>query len=169
MVDNLPFGGTCALRGCLPKELLVGEAQAPDYPPQMRGKAIDGEEPGIVWNELIEFKRAFTEPVPAMRGADYAKDGIEAHHGLARFRGLRSIEFGGEVQDGRFVPIETDAVPMRLGIPGEEHLLTSTGFFELDQLPGKIVDAARLPAWSLGYQLDVVTKTLSSEPAASFV
>lgn len=70
-----------------------------------------------------------------MRGADYAKDGIDAYHGLARFRGLGSIEVGGEVQDGRFVLIATGAVPMRLGIPGEEHLLTSTGLLGLDQLP----------------------------------
>ena len=41
--------------------------------------------------------------------------------------------------EGRFILIATGAVPMRLGIPGEEHLLTSTGFLELDRLPGKIV------------------------------
>lgn len=48
VVDNLPFGGTCALRGCLPKKVLVGVAQALDHPPRMRGKGIGGGEPGIV-------------------------------------------------------------------------------------------------------------------------
>lgn len=139
VVDNLPFGGTCALRGCLPKKVLVGAAQALDHSRRMRGKGIGGGEPGIVWNELIEFKRTFTEPVPAKREVDYAKDGIDAYHGRARFRGSRSIEVGGEVLEGRFILIATGAVPMRLGIPGEEHLLTSTEFLELDQLPRKIV------------------------------
>lgn len=39
----------------------------------------------------------------------------------------------------RFILIAVGAVPMRLGIPGEEHLITSTEFLELDQLPKKIV------------------------------
>ena len=41
--------------------------------------------------------------------------------------------------EGRFILIAVGAVPMRLGIPGEEHLITSTEFLELDQLPKKIV------------------------------
>ena len=166
VVDNLPFGGTCALRGHLPNEVQVGEAQALDHPPRVRGKGIGGEEPSIVWNELIEFERTFTEPVLAMRGADYAKDGIDAYHGRARFRGPRSIEVGGEVLEGRFILIATGAVTMRLGIPGEEHLLTSTGFLELDRLPRKIVDDVCLPVRGLGHRFDVVTKTLSFGPSA---
>ena len=105
----------------------------------MRGKGIGGGEPSIVWNELIEFKRTFTEPVPAMREKDFAKSGIDAYHGRARFRGPRSIEVDGDVMAGRFILVATGAVPMRLGIPGEEHLLTSRGFLELDRLPSKIV------------------------------
>ena len=56
-----------------------------------------------------------------------------------KFRGPRSIEVGGEVLAGRFILIAVGAVPVRLDIPGEEHLITSTEFLELDQLPKKIV------------------------------
>ncbi|MBC7604650.1 MAG: hypothetical protein H7255_18580 [Ramlibacter sp.] len=38
VVDNLPFGGICALRGCFPKEVLVGVAQALDRTRRTRGK-----------------------------------------------------------------------------------------------------------------------------------
>ena len=139
VVDHLPFGGTCALRGCLPKKVLVGVAQALDHSRRMRGRGIGGGEPSIAWNALIEFKRTFAEPVPAMREADYAKDGIDQYHGRARFRGPRSIEVGDQVLEGRFVLVATGAAPMTLGIPGEEHLLTSTGFLDLDRLPRRIV------------------------------
>lgn len=139
VVDNLPFGGTCALRGCLPKRVLVGVAQALDQARRLRGKGIGGGEPGIAWNELFEFKQTFAEPVPPTREAEFAKDGIESHRGRARFRGPRSIEVGGDVLEGRFILVATGAVPMHLSIPGEEHLLTSTGFLELERLPQKIV------------------------------
>ncbi len=139
VIDYLPFGGTCALRGCDPKKVLVGGADAIDHSRRMRGKGIAGGEPAIAWNELIEFKRTFTEPVPPLKEKSFAKNGIDAYHGRARFVGLRSVEVGGEVLEGRFVLIAVGAVPMRLGIPGEEHLLTSSEFLELDRLPENLV------------------------------
>lgn len=139
VIDHLPFGGTCALRGCDPKKVLVGAAEAIDHSRRMRGKGIAGGEPAIAWNELIKFKRTFTEPVPPMKEKNFAKNGIDAYHGRAKFRGPRSVEVGGEVLEGRFILIAVGAVPMRLDIPGEAHLITSTEFLELDQLPKKIV------------------------------
>lgn len=139
VIDHLPFGGTCALRGCDPKKVLVGAAEAIDRSRRMRGHGIAGSESAIAWNELIKFKRTFTEPVPAMKEKNFAKNGIDAYHGRAKFRGPRSVEVGGEVLEGRFILIAVGAVPIRLGIPGEEHIVTSTEFLDLDQLPRKIV------------------------------
>lgn len=139
VIDHLPFGGTCALRGCDPKKVLVGAAEAIDHTRRMRGNGIGAGEPGIVWNELIKFKRSFTDPVPPMKEQNFAENGIDVYHGRAKFCGPRSVEVGGEVLEGRFILIAVGAVPMRLGIPGEEHLTSSTGFLDLDQLPKKII------------------------------
>ena len=139
VIDHEPFGGTCAMRGCDPKKVLVGAVEAIDHSRRMRGKGIGGGEPKIAWNELIEFKRTFTEPVPAMKEKSFAKNGVDAYHGRAKFRGHHSVEVGGEVLEGRFILIAVGAVPMRLGIPGKDHIITSTEFLELDQLPKKIV------------------------------
>jgi glutathione reductase (NADPH) len=139
VIDHLAFGGTCALRGCDPKKVLVGAAEAIDHARRMRGKGIAGGEPVIAWNELIKFKRTFTAPVPEMKEKSFAENGIDAYRGRAKFRGPRSVEVAGEVLEGRFILIAVGAVPMRLGIPGEEYLITSTEFLELDQLPKKIV------------------------------
>jgi glutathione reductase (NADPH) len=105
----------------------------------MRGKGVAGGHPAIGWSELIKFKRSFTEPAPAIVEKSFAKNGIDAYHGRARFRGPRSVEVAGEALDGRFVLIAAGAVPIRLGMPGEEHIITSTEFLELDQLPDRIV------------------------------
>jgi glutathione reductase (NADPH) len=139
VIDHLPFGGTCALRGCDPKKVLVGAAEAIDHARRMRGKGVAGGVPAIAWSELMDFKRSFTEPVPPMKEKGFAKNGIDAYHGRARFRGPRAVEIEGEVLEGRFVLIATGAVPTRLGIPGKEYVVTSTEFLELDELPEKIV------------------------------
>lgn len=139
VVDHLPFGGTCALRGCDPKKVLVGAAEAIDHVRRMRGKGVAGEKTILDWHELMQFKRTFTEPVPEMKEKNFAKSGIDAFHGRARFVGPRSVAVGDEVLEGRFILIAVGAVPMRLGIPGEEHVITSTQFLELDRLPKRLV------------------------------
>ena len=138
IVDQLPFGGTCALRGCDPKKVLVGAAEAWDHARRMQGRGIGGE-PVIRWPELMRFKRTFTEPVPQQREQEFAVSGIDTFRGHARFRGPRSIEVDGRELEGRFLLIAAGAAPVRLGIPGEELLTTSTEFLELDELPKRIV------------------------------
>lgn len=137
VIDQLPFGGTCALRGCDPKKVLVGAAEACDHARRMQGRGLGGE-PVIRWPELIGFKRTFTEPVPQRREQDFAADGIATFHGHARFRDPQSVEVDGRLLEGRFFLIAAGAAPIRLGIPGEEHLASSTDFLELDTLPKRI-------------------------------
>lgn len=60
VIDSKPFGGTCALRGCDPKKMLVGGASAIDHARRMQGKGV-ASMPQIDWPELIAFKRSFTE------------------------------------------------------------------------------------------------------------
>jgi glutathione reductase (NADPH) len=139
VVDHLPLGGTCALRGCDPKKVLVGVAEVVDAARRLRGKGIGGGESVIDWRALMAFKRGFTDPVPEMKEKGFAGSGIDVYNGQARFRGPTSIEVGGTLLESRFVLIATGAVPARLGIRGEEHLITSTEFLELDTLPPRIV------------------------------
>jgi glutathione reductase (NADPH) len=105
----------------------------------MQGKGIQAEQLKINWPELMQFKRSFTEPVPAQREAGLAKASIAAFHGRARFVGPSTIQVSEDVLGGRFVLIATGQKPADLKIPGTEHLTDSEEFLELDQLPPRIV------------------------------
>src|SRR6202163_3349345 len=83
IVDSRPYGGTCALRGCEPKRVLVGAAEGVDSIHRMKGKGIQAVNLQIDWPELMRFKRSFTEPVPKRREDGFAKAGIAAFHGRA--------------------------------------------------------------------------------------
>ena len=139
IVDSRPFGGTCALRGCDPKKVLVGAAEAVDWTRRMKGKGIEAEKLQIDWPELMRFKRSFTEPVSKRREGDFAKAGIAAFHGRARFAGPTKVQVGEETLQGRYVVIATGEAPADLGIPGAEHLTTSDQFLELNELPRRIL------------------------------
>jgi glutathione reductase (NADPH) len=139
VIDHVPFGGTCALRGCDPKKVLVGVADAVDHARRMRGKGIGGSEPIVDWPALMAFKRTFTDPVPGTTEHGFADKGIDTYHGVARFRDRHSLQVGEDVLTARFVLIASGAVPAPLGIAGDEHVVSSTDFMELQHLPGRIV------------------------------
>lgn len=139
VVDSRPFGGTCALRGCDPKKVLVGAAEAIDWARRMKGNGIRAEQLQIDWSDLMRFKRTFTEPVPKNREAGFVKAGIATFHGRARFVGPSTIQVGGDALEGRYVVIAAGQKPAGLKIPGAEYLTTSEQFLEIDELPRRIL------------------------------
>jgi glutathione reductase (NADPH) len=138
VIDHLPFGGTCALRGCDPKKMLISGAEAIDMARRMRGRGVTGDL-AISWPDLIAFKRTFTDPVPQKQEHRLAEQGIDAFHGKARFTGQTTLEVGGQSLQARHVLIATGARPVPLTFPGAEHLITSDQFLELAELPARIV------------------------------
>ncbi len=70
VIDHRPFGGTCALRGCDPKKMLVSGEEAVDAARRMRGHGVEGEL-RMRWPDLMAFKRSFTDPVPQKQERRY--------------------------------------------------------------------------------------------------
>ncbi len=139
IVDELPFGGTCALRGCDPKKILRRGAEIIDAARLLHGKGIDADGLAINWADLMKHKRGFTDPVPANAERGLARHGVDTLHGTAVFTGTNTLEIDGARYEARHVLIATGAHPRPLEIPGVEHLIDSTDFLNLERLPERIV------------------------------
>src|SRR5262245_36263872 len=138
VIDHRPFGGTCPLRGCDPKKMLVSGAEAIDWARRMRGHGVAGDL-RIDWQDLIAFKRSFTDHIPKKLEASFAEHGISAFHDVARFTGPDTVTVGNDTLRARNILIATGARPIPLGFPGAEHAITSDAFMELERLPERIV------------------------------
>jgi glutathione reductase (NADPH) len=138
VVDFRPYGGTCALRGCDPKKMLISGAAALDHARRMRQNGVKGEL-HIAWPELMAFKRSFTDPVPEKMEHRYIDKGIDTYHGKAKFTGKNTIDVNGQALEARYILLATGAEPVKLGIPGEEHLVDNEAFLALETLPRRIV------------------------------
>jgi glutathione reductase (NADPH) len=109
--------------------VLVGAAELLDWARRMQGRGFAAGQPHIDWPALMRFKKSFTDPVPREREHGFEAAGIRAYHGLARFRDADTLAVGdAEV-----------AAPARLNIPGEELLLDSDGFLDLEAMPASVV------------------------------
>ena len=137
-VDSLPYGGTCALRGCDPKKMLIAVTEGVDWAHNLKGKGLNAQV-AVNWPDMIAFKRTFTDVMPPRIEAGLEKAGITALHGTARFTGRDTVEINGETFRAKQFHIASGARPMSLDIPGEDYLITSTDFLELPELPERIV------------------------------
>jgi glutathione reductase (NADPH) len=137
VVDRLPFGGTCALRGCEPKKVLLAAAEALSRTSGLQGEGVTGP-CRINWPALMERKRRYTDPVPARTLAWMRDMGIATLSGAARFRSADTVEVAGDSIRASVVVIATGARPVSLGIEGEDAVLTSTDFLSLEQMPHEV-------------------------------
>src|SRR5258708_5153876 len=94
VIDHLPFGGTCALRGCDPKKVLVGVTEAGDYATGLQGKGVVADERAIDWAAVIAQKRPVSEPVPVRMGRTVEEQGIDPYVGRGVFRGRHAGAVG---------------------------------------------------------------------------
>ncbi|HKR72744.1 MAG TPA: NAD(P)/FAD-dependent oxidoreductase [Candidatus Nitrosocosmicus sp.] len=154
IIDSMPFGGTCALRGCEPKKVLVEAAKTIDSNKKHENKGISvTNRVYMKWDELINFKKTFTEPFPKEREESYINAGIIPIHGKARFidKDTIKLEYGGtgkkntnssnDILKGKHIVIATGAKPMNLSVLGSENVITSDQFMDIKshRLPESIV------------------------------
>ncbi|MFO8077888.1 MAG: NAD(P)/FAD-dependent oxidoreductase [Thermoplasmatota archaeon] len=138
LIEEQAFGGTCALRGCIPKKILVGATEAVDQMKKLSGKGPSGEKLRIDWSDLISFKKTFTESTPesvekSLRDAD-----IDIFKGHGSFVDTKTVKINDQHISSKHFFIATGAKPRPLQIDGEQYVCTSDDFFHLKQLPSSI-------------------------------
>ena len=139
VVDSRPFGGTCALRGCVPKKILVSAAEAVHAARDLAGTGVQAERLTIDWAPLMRYKRALVDPATERTERNWASIGVEQFHGRARFVGATTLAVGGDRLTGRRILVAAGSMPVPLKVPGAERLTTSEEFLNLDRLPPRIV------------------------------
>src|SRR3546814_203806 len=137
-IDSLPFGGTCALRGCDPKKMLIAVTEGVEWARSLDGKGLEAQT-AVNWPDMVASKRMFTDAMPGRIEGGLEKAGVAVLHGETRFTGRDTVAVNGETFSARHFHIATGARPMTLNIPGEELLTTSTDFLELPERPDRAV------------------------------
>ena len=139
VVDRRPFGGTCALRGCVPKKILVSAAEAVHTARDLAETGVPAAGLTIDWASLMRFKRSLIDPTTERTTQAWARLGVEQFRARAHFVGATTLAVGDDRLTGRRVLIAAGAMPAPLTFPGAERLTTSEAFLNLDRLPPRVV------------------------------
>lgn len=138
IIDERPFGGTCALRGCQPKKYLVANADAVAMARHLVGKGIV-ESPKTDWKALQAHKNEFLDGRSEEDIKDWREAGATAILGSARMVGEDTVEVDGQRLTADHIVLATGGAPIRADVPGKEHIGISDDFLDLPELPERIV------------------------------
>ena len=131
-------GGTCALSGCQAKKWFYEGAETVARSRHLERIGIIS--PAVAsWPQLRDAKNRFTEKVPGGTVSGLKDAGIDLITGRGRFVDQQTIAVDQQTFSARFIILATGATPMALPIRGIEHVIDSSAFLELDDLPKRII------------------------------
>ncbi len=141
IAEESRVGGTCVIRGCVPKKLFV---YASHYHEEFEDAAAYGwtiPAPQFSWPSLVAAKDKEIDRLNKIYIANLARAGVELFSERAVLEGAHSIRLlkSGRTLSARHVLLAAGARPFVPDLPGHEHVISSDEAFHLETLPPHIV------------------------------
>jgi len=137
--EELRVGGTCVLRGCIPKKLLVYGAQFADAFADAEGFGWTVPPADFDWPKLIEAKDKEIGRLSQIYINMLNNAGVEIIDGHAALTDPHSVEVAGRTYTAQNILIATGSWPETPNLPGIEHVISSNEALDLKKLPSRIV------------------------------
>jgi glutathione reductase (NADPH) len=142
VAEEFRVGGTCVVRGCVPKKFMV---MASDFSHQFETAEGYGwtVEASFDWPKFLEAKDVEIARLSGIYAANLGKAGVELIHGRAVLRDAHTVEIvGKQTVTAEKILIATGGRPWKPDdLPGVEHAITSEEAFHLPELPKRILIA----------------------------
>lgn len=138
MCEERRVGGTCVLRGCVPKKLLVYASHLRTEIADAGGYGWNIPEATLDWPTMIEAKNAELDRLEGIYQRMLAKAGVEVHEGRGVIVDPHTVEVEGRTFTAQRILIATGGWPTLPEIPGIEHAITSNEALDLAQVPRRV-------------------------------
>ncbi len=138
IAEERRWGGTCVIRGCVPKKLLVYASAAAAQLADARAMGWDVTVGAHDWAALVAAKDREIARLSEAYLGNLRRAGVVIHDGRARLVDATTVEVGGQRVTADHVLVATGGTPRRLAIPGGELAITSDEAFHLPALPPRI-------------------------------
>ncbi|PKR55858.1 glutathione-disulfide reductase [Thalassospira marina] len=139
IAEESRVGGTCVIRGCVPKKLLVyGAHFAEDFEDASAyGWTLPGE-PTFSWKMLIANKDREIDRLNGIYKKLLAGSDVELFESRAVFKDAHTLQVGDQTVTAERILIAVGGHPTVPDIPGIEHAITSNEAFHLEDQPKRI-------------------------------
>ena len=141
LAEEYRVGGTCVIRGCVPKKLLV-------YGAHFAEDLVDAERFGWTigsksfdWPTLRRNVMAEVDRIEGAYTSTLESNNVDIHKARAVFKDEHTLDVGGQTVTADKILIATGSHPGRFPCEGNDVAITSNDVFHLEQLPERIIIA----------------------------
>ena len=131
-------GGTCVIRGCVPKKLLVYASHFAEEFADAQGFGWTVEPARFSWPRLLRAKDAEIDRLNRVYIRLLTEAGVTLYPRRGTLIGPHAIRLGEQVVTAGHILIATGGRPWRPDLPGIEHAISSDEAFQLQDLPARV-------------------------------
>ena len=140
LAEEYRFGGTCVIRGCVPKKLMVYASQYAEHFEDAVGYCWSVGETSFGWDKLIAAKDREIDRLEGIYERNLGGAGVTNYRARASVTGAHEVTLSsGEVFSAAHILIATGAHPFLPDVPGIEHAITSNEIFHLPEQPKRVL------------------------------
>ena len=133
------YGGTCVLRGCIPKKLMLEGAKLREHIQYFSSYGWSTEAPKLNWLTQKHLRDKELARLENIYENLLSKKGVQVLKGRGKIVAPHTVEVAGQQYRARFILIATGGTPSVLKIPGHKWAMTSNEVFELTKQPSSLL------------------------------
>ena len=139
VVESRRVGGTCVMRGCVPKKLLVYGAKFAEDLTDSLGFGWSMEGADFDWARLVSAKNEELHRLEGVYRRLLKESGVTVVEGRGTLLNAHTVQVGLNVYTAETILVATGGRPALPQVPGIEHAVTSDQALDLMQLPERVV------------------------------
>lgn len=160
IAENDLVGGTCVIRGCVPKKLMVYASTFSHLYEDAIGYGWSPVESSFDWEKLVTTVDTEVRRLSQLHISFLEKAGVELISGYAKFIDPHTVEVGDRKITAAKILIAVGGEAHRIEIPGIEHAITSREIFLLKEQPKRL---AILGGGYIGVEFACIMNGLGSQ------
>ena len=140
LAEESRYGGTCVIRGCVPKKLMVFASEYADAVDDARAYGWTLGAGAFDWPSFQGRMNAELDRLEGGYRKLLAGSGVETFDQRATLAGPHEVRLAdGSVKSARHILVATGGRPVRPDLPGAEHAMVSDDIFHMETLPGSVL------------------------------
>ena len=139
IAEEYRVGGTCVIRGCVPKKLFVYASHFAEEFEDAAGFGWRVGESSFDWPTLIKNKDAEIDRLNSIYIKNLEASGVEILNGRATVKDTHTVTLDGRDISAKYILVAVGGTPFMPQIDGIEHAISSNEAFHIEQLPDDII------------------------------
>jgi glutathione reductase (NADPH) len=160
IIEGDLVGGTCVIRGCVPKKLMVYASTFSHLYEDAQAYGWSPVEPSFDWSKLVSAVNTEVLRLSQLHIGFLEQNGVELIQGRGTMVDANTVAVGDRQLTAQYILIAVGGAPVKPPFPGIEHSITSNEMFHLSEFPQRF---AVVGAGYIGVEFAGIMRGLGAE------